>query len=106
MSACRPKRGSITKAIQDGIAKRGFYIVSTPEDVPGCRGKKSEFQECVHEFARENGWHVAIHSGNGWLLFTPSHTPPAAIFESDLGPHEGLIDSLLQGARPLAPLRA
>jgi hypothetical protein len=96
MSACRPKRGSITEAIKDGIARRGFYIVPTPEEVPGCTGSKAEKLECIQRFARDNGWNVAVHNGNGWLLFAAHASPVADDFENDLGQLAELIESSLR----------
>lgn len=91
MSACRPKRGSVIKAIRAGIATRGFYIVPTPEEIFGCKGSKNEKLEFLHEFAQKNGWHVTIHNGNGWILFTADQIPVERDIEDDLGQLAELI---------------
>ena len=92
MSACRPKRGSVVKAISTGIARRGFYIVPTPEEISGCKGSKNEKLEFLHGFAQKNGWHVTIHNGNGWILFTADQIPVERDIENDLGQLAELIE--------------
>ena len=65
-----PRHRTLVEAIRAGIASRDFYIVPTVDQIPGCSGNREKKLECVRQFARDNGWHVTIHCGNGWLLFT------------------------------------
>jgi len=74
MNACRPKRGTIKNEIRDGIKKRGFYIVPTPDQIPGCRGNRKGVLERIQQFAEDNKWRVTVHEDNGWLLFTADHS--------------------------------
>ena len=98
MSARCSKRGSITQAIKDGIARRGFHIVSAPAQIPGCQGSRSVAMKHIHQFARENGWHLAVHDENGWLLFTADHLHARRLLESPPTEHTNFIDALLQRA--------
>jgi hypothetical protein len=75
MSSSPRNKRSAVQAIKAGIACRGFQIITTVDDIPGCHGSKGEKLDCALEFARENGWHVTIHQENGWLLFTPDPYP-------------------------------
>jgi hypothetical protein len=98
MNACRPQRGSIIKTIADGIAKRGFYIVPSPDQIPGCHRNNSKANlDRIQEFAVENAWRVTIHDENGWLLFTPDHSHPVISGQQDLHQHRELIGALLRG---------
>jgi hypothetical protein len=97
MSVDPSKRGCIREAIENGIAIRGFYIVSTPDEIPGCRGNKSAKAECVQQFARDNGWRVTVHTGNGWLLFSIEHFPAPQTLENDLRHRTELIQTSHDG---------
>lgn len=97
MNACRPQRGSIIKTITDGIAKRGFYIVPSPDQIPGCHRSNSKANlDRIHEFARDNAWRVTIHDENGWLLFNPDHSHSVPDRQHDLLQHRELISALLR----------
>lgn len=97
MPSCRSKRGSVVDAITTGIAKRGFYILPTPEEIPACHGDREAKLRRVQEFARENSWQVTVHKRNGWLFFTPGHAPvPPADYADDMGQLVELIDSTLR----------
>jgi hypothetical protein len=81
-----PKRRSLVEAISDGIASRDFYIVPTLDEIPGCHGDRKAKLGWARQFARDHGWHVTIHDGNGWILFTANERPaPKDNLESDLG---------------------
>ena len=97
MSADRSKRGYIREAIENGIASRGFYIVSTPDEIPGCRGNKRSRTKCVQQFARDNGWRVTLHTANGWLLFSIEQFLVPQTIEADLGQLAELLESSLNG---------
>jgi hypothetical protein len=84
MNASSPKTASIVAAIRAGIASRSFYIVPTPDEIPGCLGSKEKKLKCVQQFARFNGWNVTIHDGNGWLLFTEATVGSARELENNL----------------------
>jgi hypothetical protein len=72
-----PLRSSLVDAIRSGIASRDFYIVPAAEQISGRSGNREKKLECVRQFARDNGWHLTIHRGNGWLLFTANgHKAP------------------------------
>ena len=74
--SCPPRnKRSAVQAIKAGIACRGFQIITSVDDIPGCDGNKGEKLDCARQFADENGWHVTIHQENGWLLFTPDPYP-------------------------------
>jgi hypothetical protein len=97
------KRKSLVEAISTGIAQRDFYIVPTLEEIPGCCGKRCAKLEYAREFARRNGWHVTVHDGNGWLLFTASgQSAPKGARESDLGRLLKTIELSLRGSQPVA----
>jgi hypothetical protein len=92
MNAYRVKHGRLVQAIQAGIETRGFHIISNPEDLPDCRGSKSQKLEHIHNFAEENDWQVKIHNGNGWILFTTAERSLPNDIENDLGQLCELID--------------
>ena len=97
MSVCRSKRGKLREAIQNGITKRGFYIVSAADQIPNCHGGATANLEGIQQFARENGWHVAVHERNGWLLFTTDRYAAVRDIEDDRDSLAGLVESSLWG---------
>jgi hypothetical protein len=97
------KRKCLVEAISAGIDRRDFYIVPAAEEIPGCCGNRSAQLEYVREFARDHGWHVTVHDGNGWLLFTASgRRAPKGPKESDLGRLLKMIEMSLSGSQPVA----
>ena len=97
------KRGSLVEAISNGIASRDFYIVPNPDEIPGCCGNLREKLEYAGEFARENGWNLTVHDGNGWLLFTAAGRPaPKRLGNGNFGQFLKLIELSLRESHPAA----
>jgi len=74
----------IVQVIKNGIACRNFYIVSSPEQIPGYKeSRNGKRLESIQRFAQANHWHVTVSNENGWLVFTTDELPPAKSFENN-----------------------
>jgi hypothetical protein len=93
------KRRALLEAIAAGIASRGFYIVPDPDEIPGSCGSRTAKLERARKFASENHWHLTVHDGNGWLLFTAGQPPPKPQ-GNDLDQLVQLIELSLRGPHP------
>ena len=76
----------IVQVIENGIANRKFYILASPDQIPGYKESgKGKRLECIRQFAETNHWQVTIHNQNGWLIFTAEEIPLARSIESYFG---------------------
>jgi hypothetical protein len=76
----------IVQVIENGITNRKFYILASPDQIPGYKESgKGKRLECIQQFAETNHWQVTIHNQNGWLIFTAEEIPLARSIESYFG---------------------
>ena len=84
----------IVQVIKSGIASRKFYILSSPDQIPGYKqSRNGQRLECVQQFAETNHWHFTMNNENGWFIFTSDELPPAKRFENHFGQLAEWIES-------------
>ena len=84
----------IVQVIKSGIASRKFYILSSPERIPGYKQcRNGQRLECVQQFAETNHWHLTVNNENGWFIFTAEELPLAKSFENHFGQLAEWIES-------------
>ena len=89
----------IVQVIANGIASRNFYILSSPERIPGYKQSRNGRRlECVQRFAETNRWHVTVNNENGWFIFTAEELPLAKSFENNFGQLAKWIESSLHAS--------
>ena len=82
----------IVQVIKSGIASRKFYILSSPEQIPGYKqSKNGQRLECIQRFAETNHWHV--NNENGWFIFTSDELPLAKSFQNQFNQLAEWIES-------------
>ena len=80
----------IAQVVKNGIASRKFYILSSPEQIPGYKqSRNGQKLECVQRFAEANHWHVSVNNENGWFIFTSNELPVTKDFENHSGQSGG-----------------
>jgi len=90
---------SIVNVITNGVACRKFYIVSSPEQIPGYKeSRNAKRLECVQRFAEANHWHVTINNESGWLIFTAEELPLDKGFENNFRQLAEWIESSLRAS--------
>ena len=90
----------IVQVIKSGIASRKFYILSSPDQIPGYKqSRNGQRLECVQQFAETNHWHFTMNNENGWFIFTSDELPPAKRFENHFGQLAKWIESSIHAAR-------
>ena len=93
----------IVQVIKNGITSRNFYIVSSPEQIPGYKeSRNGKRLECVQSFAEANNWHVTINSENGWLIFTSEELPLEKSYENNFEQLAKWINSSIHASLPAA----
>ena len=90
---------SIVDVIKNGIASRKFYILSSPERIPGYKqSRNGQSLECLQQLAEANHWHVTINNETGWFIFTAEELPLAMSFENHFGQLAEWIESSIRVA--------
>ena len=84
----------IVQVIKNGISSRKFYILSSPERIPGYKQcRNGQRLECVQRFAEANHWHLTVNNENGWFMFTAEELPLAKGLEDHFDQLSGWIES-------------